>query len=93
MDRKYIVHVSGTVFIGALIFYASTCNPLLPHQIVEITKQLTGDPACLIQSYKIEAPELPQHSPLPPIKNIYAITASGTTTSFSPSPSFGIDES
>lgn len=78
IERKYIVHLGGVGLAVVLIIYASSCNPLPFDTITKIARQYY-DPACYVQSLKIEPPELPQRPSLPPITDIRAVNASGTS--------------
>lgn len=60
ISRKYIIQVSGVGIAVVLIIFATSCQPLLPSQIVQIARQ-NINPACLVQSYNIEIPDFPQN--------------------------------
>lgn len=62
IGRKYTVHVTGSLFIGALIFYSYSCNPPPLSEVLRISRNITQDPACMVKFFNIEAPELPQNT-------------------------------
>lgn len=92
VNRKYIVHVSGVGLATVLVFYASTCAPLPFSEITRVARNFV-DPACVVQSYEVSVPELPQnHSPVPTNNSaVFGTPASNVSTSISPS--FEIPES
>lgn len=67
--RKYIVHISGTIFIGALIIYSNTCDPLPFSEILLLSQSITQDPACIVQTFSLELPELQQNVNSLPLNN------------------------
>ncbi len=60
VSRKYVVHISGVGLAVVLTIYATSCQPLLPSQTTQIARQYVN-PACVVQSYNIEVPKLPQN--------------------------------
>lgn len=79
LERKYIVHVTGVGIAVVMTIYATSCNPLPSDAITKIARHYV-DPACVVQSYNVEIPELPQKPLVPPISNIMAVNANGTST-------------
>lgn len=82
ISRKYIVHVIGTGFVGALVILASTCEPLNYSQLTQFVHG-RFDPSCYIKSYSIEPPELPSTYTTTssiPIATRNSGTSIGTTT-------------
>lgn len=85
IGRKYIVHVSGVGLAVVLTIYATSCDPLPYSEITRIAR-LHVDPACTVQSYDVQAPELPQNfNSMPYNTPLNAVASSATTSMVSPS--------
>lgn len=86
IGSKYMVHYSLAGIAGVLILYSMTCDLLPYSEIVRLTK-LNVNPACEVQSYKLEIPMLEIPNPITTYNNLITSNATGTASDYSPSPS------